>query len=47
MCDELNIAYQSLPVYNKSDSNVLLTEDQKDKIYNRYKEDFERFKYER
>ena len=47
MCDELNIAYQPLPVYNKSDSNVLLTEDQKDKIYNRYKQDFERFKYER
>ena len=47
MCDELNIAYKPLPVYNKSDSKVLLTEDQKDKLYNRYKEDFERFKYER
>lgn len=47
MCDHLNIAHKALPVYNKSSNNVYLTEDQKSKIYNRYKEDFERFKYER
>lgn len=47
MCDHLNIAHRALPVYNKSNNNVYLTEDQKDRIYNRYKEDFERFKYER
>jgi hypothetical protein len=47
MCDHLNIAHKPLPVYNKSNHTVLLTEDQKNKIYNRYKEDFERFKYER
>ena len=47
MCDHLNIAYRPLPVYNKSNNVVLLTDDQKSKIYNRYKEDFERFGYER
>ena len=47
MCDELDIAHRPLPVYNKSNSGVLLTEDQKDKLYKRYQEDFERFKYER
>ena len=47
MCDHLNIAHRPLPVYNKSNNVVLLTDDQKSKIYNRYKEDFERFKYER
>jgi len=47
MCDHLNIAHRPLPVYNKSNNVVLLTDDQKSKIYNRYKEDFERFGYER
>lgn len=47
MCDHLNIAHKALPVYNKSNNNVHLTEDQKSRIYNRYKEDFERFKYDR
>ena len=47
MCDHLNIAHKALPVYNKSNNVVLLTDDQKSRIYNRYKEDFERFKYER
>ena len=47
MCDHLDIAHKALPVYNKSNNVVLLTDDQKSRIYNRYKEDFERFKYER
>lgn len=47
MCDHLNIAHKPLPVYNKSNNVVLLTDDQKSKIYNRYKKDFERFGYER
>ena len=46
MCDHLDIAHKALPVYNKSNNVVLLTDDQKSRIYNRYKEDFERFKYE-
>jgi hypothetical protein len=47
ICYHLNIVHKALPVYNKSSNNVYLTEDQKNRIYNRYKEDFERFKYER
>ena len=46
-CNHINVAHKALPVYNKSDNAVLLTEDQKDRIYNRYKKDFERFGYER
>ena len=47
LCDKLDIAHKPLPVYNKSNSSVLLTEEQKNKLYKRYQEDFERFKYER
>ena len=44
---KINIAFQPLPVYNKSDNAVLLTDNQKEKIYKRYQQDFERFNYER
>ena len=47
MCKKLNIDYHPVPVYNKSNTTVHLTEEQKDKLYDRYKQDFERFKYER
>jgi len=47
LCDQLNIAHRPLPVYNKSNNPVLLTDSQKERIYKRYQMDFERFKYER
>lgn len=46
-CINFDIAYKPLPVYNKSVGTVHLTSDQENKLYNRYREDFERFKYER
>ena len=45
--EKINIAYKPLPVYNKSNSEVQLTERQKEKLYHRYKNDFERFNYDR
>ena len=45
--EKINIAYKPLPVYNKSNSEVQLTERQKEKLYHRYKNDFEKFNYGR
>lgn len=47
VCQHLGVEYKPLPVYNKSEDAVLLTDNQKDRIYKRYYTDFERFKYER
>jgi len=45
-CNKINIEFNEIPVYNKSLSKVNLSEIQKEKLFKRYKKDFERFKYE-
>lgn len=47
ICDRINVEFKHLPMYNKSRDVIHLTDQQKNRIYNRYKEDFMRFKYER
>ena len=47
VCDKLVIAFNPLPVYNKTDNHVMLTDNQKQRIYDRYKDDFWSFNYER
>lgn len=47
VCEKLNIAFSELPVYNKTNNHVLLTDSQKERIYKRYTEDFWSFNYAR
>lgn len=47
LCEKIGIAFNPLPVYNKSNTTISLTESQKELIFNRYRTDFERFKYDR
>ena len=47
VCNRLDIAFDPLPVYNKTNNHVMLTDDQKERIFNRYKDDFWSFNYAR
>lgn len=47
ICNKIGVVYTELPVYNKSNNSINLTDEQKHKIFVRYQKDFERFKYVR
>lgn len=47
LCHKLQIDHKELKQFNQSKNYSNLTEDQKDRIFKRYKNDFERFEYER
>ena len=45
VCNDINVEYKSLSVYNKSVNTVELTSEQKARIYQRYNDDFTKFGY--
>jgi len=45
VCKDIGVDYKPLSVYNKSINTVELTEQQKQRVYNRYSNDFSKFGY--
>jgi len=43
---QLGVDFKPLPIYNRSDNNLILNDEQKARIYSRYKKDFVKFGYD-